>query len=66
MTAIVRALDGLSEAEWQALLDQQGRPCACTDRQGRPCLAHYALMDSRARARVRRTVGIRDFESRRG
>jgi hypothetical protein len=53
----------LSERDWQELLDQRGRPCACADR--RPCLAHYGLMDNAARARVRRTVGIAEFEGRR-
>jgi hypothetical protein len=54
----------LSESDWQRLFDQRGRPCAC-DGDRRPCLAHYGLMDNAARARVRRTIGIRDFEGRR-
>lgn len=59
-TLIARAL---SERDWQELLDQRGHLCACAD--NRPCLAHYGLMDNAARARVRCTVGIADFEGRR-
>jgi hypothetical protein len=54
----------LSERDWQVLLDERGRPCAC-DGDRRPCLAHYGLMDNASRARVRRTVGIAEFEGRR-
>lgn len=60
-TVIARVL---SERGWQELLDQRGRPCAC-DGYGRRCLAHYGLIDNAARARVRRTVGIAEFEGRR-
>jgi hypothetical protein len=60
VTTVTRAL---SEHDWQALLDQQGRPCACAG--DRLCLAHYGQLDPPSRARVRRTVGIRDFEGRR-
>jgi hypothetical protein len=54
----------LSERDWQQLADQRGRPCACDGHQ-RPCLAHYGLLDNPSRARVRRAVGIADFEGRR-
>ena len=56
-------ITGMSERDYQQLLDQQGRPCACAD--GRPCLAHYGTMDNGSRARVRRALGIADFEGRR-
>jgi hypothetical protein len=59
-TLVARAL---SERGWQELADQRGRPCACADAV--PCLAHYGLMDDRARARTRRTVGIAEFQGRR-
>ena len=55
---------GLTERDWQQLLDQQGRPCVCDDRGG-VCLAHYGSMDNRDRARMRRAIGISDFEDRR-
>jgi hypothetical protein len=53
----------LTERGWQELADQRGHPCAC--RGPVLCLAHYAILDNGSRARVRRTVGIRDFEGRR-
>jgi hypothetical protein len=52
-----------SESEWQELADQRGRPCACAGAV--PCLAHYAMADNATRARVRRTVGIVEFQGRR-
>jgi hypothetical protein len=60
VTTITRTL---SERDWQTLADQQGRPCACAGE--RLCLGHYGLLDAPSRARVRRTIGIRDFEGRR-
>jgi len=53
----------LSESGWQRVFDDRGYPCACAN--GRPCLSHYGRMDNAARARARRTVGIREFEGRR-
>jgi hypothetical protein len=53
----------LSERSWQELLDQQGRSCACDG--DRLCLAHYGLLDNGSRGRVRRALGIVDFEDRR-
>lgn len=52
-------ITSMSERSWQELFDQQGRPCACAG--DRLCLAHYGLLDNRARARVRRAAGIADF-----
>jgi hypothetical protein len=60
VTTITRTL---SERDWQEFADQRGRQCACNGDQ--LCLAHYGLIDAPSRARVRRTVGIRDFEGRR-
>jgi hypothetical protein len=60
VTTITRQL---SERGWQELLDQQGRPCACDGQ--RLCLGHYGILDPPSRARVRRAVGIADFEGRR-
>jgi hypothetical protein len=53
----------MSEQQWQELLDQQGRPSACNG--DRLCPGHYGILDPGRRARVRRTVGIREFEGRR-
>jgi hypothetical protein len=53
----------LSEREYQERLDRLGRACACAG--DRMCLAHYGQLDPPSRARVRRQVGIRDFEGRR-
>jgi hypothetical protein len=53
----------LSERDWQDLLDQQGRPCACDGQ--RLCLAHYGLLDNASRGQVRRVLGIVDFQARR-
>jgi hypothetical protein len=53
----------LTERGWQELADQRGRPCVCDG--DRLCLAHYGLLDPPSRARVRRTIRIRDFEGRR-
>jgi hypothetical protein len=62
MTAVVVARV-MSERGWQESADQRGRPCAC--RGDRLCLAHYGMLDNPSRARVRRAVGIREFEGRR-
>ena len=60
MTTITR---WLSERDWQDLLDQQGRPCACDGQ--RLFLAHYGLLDNASRGQVRRVLGIVDFQARR-
>jgi len=62
MTAVVVAR-AMSERGWQELADERGRPCVCSG--DRLCLAHYGMLDNPSRARVRRTVGIREFEGRR-
>ena len=56
-------INRLSERAWQELADQQGRPCAGNG--DRLCLGHYGSLDPPSRARVRRAVGIADFEGRR-
>jgi len=60
MTAAAKML---TERDWQQLADQQGRPCACDG--AAPCLGHYGVIGNDERARVRRQVGIADFEGRR-
>jgi len=63
---VTTIISKLSERAWQQLRDQRGAPCACS-RNGdqRYCLAHYGMLDNNTRARVRRQVGITDFEGRR-
>jgi hypothetical protein len=52
-----------SESQWQEQADRRGYSCACAGAV--PCLSHYGRLDNASRARVRRTVGIRDFEGKR-